>query len=241
MGISPTGRMNPGRERRAEKSGICVYCGQSDNHITVDHIPPKNLFPDPKPSNLITVPCCLQCNQKVAKDDEYFRTVITMREDIAKHPEAVRVLPTVQKGLQRPQARGFRKAFLAALRKAEIQTTGGLYLGNTTVLAVNSMRLERVASRIIQGLFYHEKAKHLPEQYEAVAYAPSRWVFRRNEEVNNQLVELATCTRSQPLKSIGDGVFSYKFCVCDEDDNSIVWGGLVNKCVNGIRRRPPGG
>jgi hypothetical protein len=203
------------------KVDICVYCGQSDNHITADHIPPKNFFPDPKPSNLITVPCCLRCNQKAAKDDEYFRTVITMREDIAEHHEAVRVLPAVQRGLRRPG--GFRKTFLAALRKAEIRTPGGLYLGNTTVLSVDFVRLERVASRIIQGLFYYEKGARLPEQYEAVTYAPSKWAFRRNEEVNNQLVELVTYACSQPLKAIGDGVFSYKFCVCDEDDNSIVW------------------
>lgn len=204
------------------KVGICVYCGQSDNATTVDHIPPKNLFPDPKPSNLITVPCCLQCNQKASKDDEYFRTVITMRDDIAEHPEAVRVLPAVQKGLRRPKARGFRKAFLSALRKAEIRTPGGLYLGKTTVLAVDFVRLERVASRIVQGLFYHEKGKRLPEQYEAVAYAPSKWAFSRNEEVTHQLVELVTYVSSQPLTAIGDGVFSYKFCSCDEDDNAIV-------------------
>ena len=38
-----------------------------------------------------------------------------------------------------------------------------------------------------------------------------------------KLVELATDTSSQPLKAVGDGVFSYKFCTCDEDDSSIVW------------------
>jgi hypothetical protein len=203
------------------KAGICVYCGQNNNHLTADHTPPKNLFPDPKPSNLITVPCCLRCNQKAAKDDEYFRTVITMREDITEHPEAVRVLPAVQRGLRRPT--GFRKSFFATLRKAEIRTPSGLYLGNVTVISVDSVRLERVASRIIQGLFYHEKGKRLPERYEAVAYVPSKWAFSRDEEVEKYLVELATYTRSQPSRAIGNGVFSYHFCPCDDDDNSIVW------------------
>ena len=166
------------------KVGVCVYCGQSVNQITADHIPPKNLFPNPQPSNLIPVPCCLRCNQQAAKDDEYFRTIMTMCEDVAKHPEAVHVLPTVQRGLRRQK--GFRKTFFTALRKAEIRTPGGLYLGNTTVLSVDFERLERVASRIIQGLFYHEKGKYLPEQYEAVAYAPSKWAFRRNEKVNDE-------------------------------------------------------
>lgn len=50
----------------------CYICGATDD-LTRDHVPPKNLFPDPKPSNLITVPCCRRCNVGFSKDDELFR------------------------------------------------------------------------------------------------------------------------------------------------------------------------
>ena len=50
----------------------CYLCGSIDN-LTKDHIPPKNLFPTPKPNNLITVLCCKKCNEKFSLIDESFR------------------------------------------------------------------------------------------------------------------------------------------------------------------------
>src|SRR5713226_1536877 len=49
------------------------FLSDSLENLTRDHIPPKNLFPDPKPSNLITVSCCATCNSKFSKDDELVR------------------------------------------------------------------------------------------------------------------------------------------------------------------------
>ncbi|MDO8618339.1 MAG: HNH endonuclease [Candidatus Daviesbacteria bacterium] len=50
----------------------CYLCGSTEN-LTKDHIPPKNLFPTPKPKNLITVWCCKKCNEKFSLIDESFR------------------------------------------------------------------------------------------------------------------------------------------------------------------------
>lgn len=50
----------------------CYQCGSTEN-LTRDHIPPENLFPSPKPSNLITVICCKNCNEKFKLIDESFR------------------------------------------------------------------------------------------------------------------------------------------------------------------------
>src|SRR5688500_18167485 len=50
----------------------CYLCGATEN-LTRDHIPPKGLFPKPRPSNLYTVPCCYSCNNGAAKEDEYLR------------------------------------------------------------------------------------------------------------------------------------------------------------------------
>jgi len=38
-----------------------------------DHIPPKTIFGDKKPSDLITVPACEGCNNGCSLDDEYFK------------------------------------------------------------------------------------------------------------------------------------------------------------------------
>ena len=56
----------------------CYLCGKKasatpEGDLTRDHLPPKNLFPQPRPDNLITVPCCYACNNQAHKDDEYLR------------------------------------------------------------------------------------------------------------------------------------------------------------------------
>jgi hypothetical protein len=50
----------------------CFLCGATDN-LTRDHIPPKGLFPKPRPSNLYTAPCCGPCNNGASQEDEYLR------------------------------------------------------------------------------------------------------------------------------------------------------------------------
>jgi len=50
----------------------CYLCGSTEN-LTKDHIPPKNLFPSPKPTNLVTIWCCRKCNEKFSLIDESFR------------------------------------------------------------------------------------------------------------------------------------------------------------------------
>ena len=51
---------------------LCIYC-QINPADTVDHVPPKGLFKEPRPVDLIIVPACSTCNNSFSKDDEYFR------------------------------------------------------------------------------------------------------------------------------------------------------------------------
>ncbi len=39
---------------------LCYLCGKPAT--TKDHVPPKTLFAPPRPHNLITLPCCAECN-----------------------------------------------------------------------------------------------------------------------------------------------------------------------------------
>jgi len=54
----------------------CYLCG-STKGLTRDHIPPKNLFPSPKPTNLATVLCCKKCNEEYTLIDESFRVFVS--------------------------------------------------------------------------------------------------------------------------------------------------------------------
>ncbi len=53
---------------------LCYLCGKPAT--TKDHVPPKTLFAPPRPHNLITLPCCAECNGAYALDEEYFRNNI---------------------------------------------------------------------------------------------------------------------------------------------------------------------
>lgn len=60
----------------------CYLCAGLDAK-TRDHVPPDGFFPDPKPDNLITVPCCAKCNSSYAKDDEAFRLFVSVAEGVS--------------------------------------------------------------------------------------------------------------------------------------------------------------
>jgi hypothetical protein len=117
--------------RKHRKTGECVYCGRV-GAITDDHIPPRNLFAKPRPSNLIKVPSCREChgeNKQVSQDDEYFRLMLTLREDTADHPDVKKILPIVLKSLARPDKVGFAKSLLKNMKEVNVRTRSGLYLG----------------------------------------------------------------------------------------------------------------
>ena len=81
--LRATGQRRIGH-KQVMNSISCTYCGKPKPETT-NHIPPACLFPSPRPSDLITVPCCLDCNGGASKDDEYFRMMMVMRRD-ATHP-----------------------------------------------------------------------------------------------------------------------------------------------------------
>ena len=75
----------------------CVFCGALAT--TRDHVPPQGVFPDPRPTDLITVPACDICNNSTKLDDEYFRWLVatgSTDDDEAKRLIKERILPRFQ-------------------------------------------------------------------------------------------------------------------------------------------------
>ena len=62
---------------RRKYRGLCPVC-QKEALLTRDHVPPDGLFLPPKPSNLITVRTCRECNDGSKLDDEYFRICLAL-------------------------------------------------------------------------------------------------------------------------------------------------------------------
>lgn len=58
----------------------CYYC--ENEGTTVEHIPPKCIFPENKRKNLITVKSCYTHNNEKSGDDEYLRNILTICKSI---------------------------------------------------------------------------------------------------------------------------------------------------------------
>src|SRR5690242_15786461 len=111
------------------KCGSCVYCGAL-GEVSRDHVIPLTLFTRPYPPNLITVPCCLVCNNGKSRDDDYLRDMLVCDLFAEQSPTAKQVL---EQRTLRSAARG--KSVLARDTRASgaitpLYSNGGVYFGS---------------------------------------------------------------------------------------------------------------
>lgn len=193
---------------------ICAYCGRAEPE-TMDHIPPQNLFPKPRPSNMITVPCCEGCRVGWSDDDEYFRVAIVSAIGTHENEYAQEVYRVLLRSMGKETKAGFASLIRKSLMKVEVQTEAGLYLGDVPAIKVNKKRCDRVAQRIIRGLFFHEKGHPVPEGYK-VENRFYQFGFERIVKSlgNPPFVE---------QRVIGNSIFIYTFASCTGEPDCTIW------------------
>ncbi len=202
--------------------GECVYCGKT-RPVTDDHIPPKNLFAKPRPSDLITVPSCYPCNFSASQDDEYFRLNLVLREDTPEHPAAKQLFRAVIRGLSRPQSTGLRQDLLHRIHEVQRVTPAGLYLGESPAYDVDLSRLDKVASCTLKGLFYHEAGKRLPDEYFAQAFSAAGFV-KLTPEKQVQVKRTVDLLLNRPFREVGKRkVFVYWHLASTDDPCITAW------------------
>lgn len=205
---------------------VCVYCGleEPDNcDRTRDHVPPRNLFPEPRPSDLITVSCCRQCNSSASADDEYFRLVLTSRIDTSDHPEAEKVRSGIFRSLQRPEATGFTDLIRKIMIDVDVHTPSGIYLGKGAGIKISHKRLNRVAERIVRGLYWHTFGVRLPSDWTAMCQSDAILTVDNND-MQDQIAEVfGPMLEQPPARIIGNHVFEYWYQVAEDCDYSTVW------------------
>jgi hypothetical protein len=208
------------RRRKKSSLGICVYCG-SEVLLTEDHIPPKGLYPESVWSSLLKIPSCVKCNGGASKDDEYLRTVIGLsakgeRDEILKP-----VSDATVRALARPEAAGFRRSIVKGIRETFISSPAGI-LVPALVGNVDLSRLDRVAARIIKGLFFTERGMRLPSDYSVVNYS-SEGLRQVPMAVGRQLQTLIEALLAREPKHIGGPQFLYWSDYNPDDPNQSTW------------------
>lgn len=211
------------RKNRRKPAAECVYCGKF-GEVTQDHVPPKSLFPSPRPSNLITVPSCKSCNNGASRDDEYFRKILVMREDVEGHPATERILSSVLSGLARPQQRKFNREFIESISFFWRRSTEGIFIGRYPAYRVKTMRLLRVLNRINRGLYYHEQKKRIPTNY----------LVKSVIDVSDDDWRLTSSPMDQPFRSIGEDVFLYRSHYAEASQFAVLWQFIIYGTIRAV-------
>jgi hypothetical protein len=123
------------------------------NHATKDHVPPKSLFCDPKPLNLITVPCCNKHNNKHSGVDERLRMLAAL--EVTRNAGGDKVLrekvfgSTMQKGRQ-PE---FVRQIAQTIREGFVTTSQGRL--PVSVFTVKANDILDAVRDVTKGLLAH--------------------------------------------------------------------------------------
>lgn len=201
----------------ASSSPPCVYCGAPST--TKDHVPPKCLFPKPRPNNLVTVPCCSSCNSQASLDDQYFKIMMASRREAQEHPASAALLATLRERFANPKSRGLVTMILNGLHRAEVRSSAGLVIDQGIAYEVDKSRLDAVASRTTKGLFYYERGYSLPSSH-AVSSFTDPDLGRVEEDVMLNVAKVIAATEP---KVLGGGIFSYRVHFLPSDPDSSFW------------------
>ena len=202
------------RKSNSEKS--CIFCGSGED-MTVDHIPPKALFPEPHPSNMLTVPCCKKCNESFSKDDEYFRTVLVSHASVYSDPNVQAVNEKLIRSMIRPKAKAMASAIRKSLHVVDVTSRDGIYLGISPAMRVSADRINHITVRIARGLFYIIHDYPVPMSYEVTCVFKDA-AFSMPEE----FIAPWRGFWKQPV-TIGENIFSYSYALCVDDPNGMLF------------------
>lgn len=191
------------------KTIVCAICGKREA-TTVDHVPPKGLFPKPWPSDLITVPACGSCNNGASVDDEKFRVYMAM-QIAGGHPDAKRLWKQHALATLRYNKKLLREV-MRGMGRVEVRTEAGLYLGTRTTYLFPMQTYHRVMERTVRGLYYH--------CYGEVLGDGIRWDFSFYPTLDPILVSLSELWARG---SIGNGVVQYRYCRALEEPSNTAW------------------
>src|SRR5712671_158640 len=153
---------------------LCYLCGKPlTEPIDRDHVPPKQIFAKAirreYSPNLLTIPVHAACNKSFQHDEDYFAFSLM---PLAVDSPAGEVL--VYEALDKVDEGGNTKLHKMVLNEFEDRPSGLLLPGETMIKRADTKRLERIAWKIVTGLFFHHYGKVLPQVYNSrvLMYGP---------------------------------------------------------------------
>lgn len=185
---------------------LCVLCGKNPA-TTKDHIPPKAIFNSPRPSDLITVPACKDCNQGASVLDERFKSYLGMHvAQYSKQGEALfkQAVRTVKHN------RKLKREIIDRTKPVDVSTESGIVVDKHKTILWDSEAHDKVIERIIRGLFYHHYQTILGHNAEIKVYWFKEFPLDTSEAYRNK-------------KTIGGDAFVYYYDRADDSEFVSIW------------------
>lgn len=192
----------------------CIYCQLRPGN-TKDHVPPKCIFAEPRPSNLITVNCCEDCNKGFHLDDEYLRAYIAVRADFLEESKR-QVREKALRAFNKSPA--FEAKFFEDIR-FDPRVRADLSMDLVPQIRYDEDRLERIIRRIVRGIIWDHSQTLLPLNSHWCVQLDHGYEAEMRNQINEKLQELLADGEG---REIGE-LFSYKFGVVDERPNASIW------------------
>jgi hypothetical protein len=197
-------------QMQREKLQECVYCGSMAD-LTDEHVPPKLVFPKPRPSDLITVRACRQCNEAGSKDADYIRIYLSLHPFTKSLPAVALSKSSIRRGFERPAARNFLHGFIRSFEKVGM---------DSFEFTCDMGRIHEVIKRAALCLYVEETTHRLPESHQITAVSLemlSRMGRDKCKEFGESFVRPLA---QQQVKTCADGQFAYWSIL---DDSFSVW------------------
>ncbi len=197
----------------------CIYC-QTNPKQTNDHVPPKGLFREPRPPNLITVPACLPCNNGFGGDDDYFLN-LALEWAASRSDDGRGVAQKRLRSMKRKEGRNVWKHFFAKVKPVEVYSPAGLYLANSLEFSLDTGRLLRTVNRMIRGLYFFFTKTPLPVGDNARSMLFPQYVESHRGEP--EAMEFVRVIPQLQGRVIGGDTFEVRYFVLDRDHHSSFW------------------
>ena len=197
--------MKPSRE----SATTCALCGRRPA-TTKDHIPPKGIFCQPRPSNLITVPACSICNNAASGLDERFRAYLGLHvsrdESLGSRFFTQEAIPTLRHNQR------LLRQILVNSQPTCLTTEHGVIYERGIRTKWDSEAHDAIVERTIRGLYYHHFREILADRVSIKVH----W-FR------SLTTDMIAISEGWSANVLGNGECVYKFGRADDSPLDSIW------------------
>lgn len=188
------------------KNIICCYCGIREA-TTRDHIPPRGIFNRPRPNDLITVPCCVECNNQASKYDERFKAHLGMHVARAGGEGEKLFKEGVLRTLNHNKK--IKNTIIQTMYPVHELSISDPKIKKGIAVPWDNEAHDLIIERIIRGLFFYHYKQIVPSDVIIQIY----WFKEKIEAYDSDLY----------TNTIANGAFVYKYDKVEEAEFSSIW------------------